>query len=461
MEGRADELEKQLTRSFSINNGSGNLMNTHWQDIKKRLKEGEAAIEFSHFPFFDGRNWTDSTIYAAIILRYDAFYPVIIKLFEARQLESILHRDSYSDFYYIKDLYNGSDANVNMGSGKGRMLFDIIWKPMEKYLDGIRTIYYSPSGRLHQLSFAAIPCGERELLSDKYSLHQLISTAQVATGNKEKHVREVVLYGGVNYDASIMELRFPSGKNDHTALSGFPDQNYSPEKVYEKSRPWMYLEGTLREVDSIKRIAGDKGIKVKILSDKEATEESLKNITSDSCPDVIHFSTHGFFFADPERNYEKSGFFPSGERTDLFMEHSDNPLMRAGLVLAGANYAWAGGAVPSDIDDGILTAYEVSNLYLPNTELVVLSACETGLGEVKGSEGVYGLQRSFKIAGADYILMTLWQIPDSQTVELMSRFYTEWFSGRSVPEALIAAQRYMKHNYPLQPYMWAAFVLIR
>jgi CHAT domain-containing protein len=100
-------------------------------------------------------------------------------------------------------------------------------------------------------------------------------------------------------------------------------------------------------------------------------------------------------------------------------------------------------------------------MYIPNTELVVLSACETGLGEIKGSEGVFGLQRSFKMAGSDYILMSLWQIPDYQTLELMDHFYTEWLSGKAIQEALRVAQDFMKSKYPLQPFMWAAFVLVR
>jgi CHAT domain-containing protein len=135
--------------------------------------------------------------------------------------------------------------------------------------------------------------------------------------------------------------------------------------------------------------------------------------------------------------------------------------MRSGLAFAGANHAWAGEEIPQGVDDGILTAYEVSNMYIPNTELVVLSACETGLGEIKGSEGVFGLQRSFKIAGSDFILMSLWQIPDYQTSELMNHFYTGWFSGKSIQVALSEAQDFMKSKYPLQPFMWAAFVLVR
>jgi CHAT domain-containing protein len=223
----------------------------------------------------------------------------------------------------------------------------------------------------------------------------------------------------------------------------------------------MYLDGTMKEVEKIRKIGNHKGITAIVIAGNEAIEESIKNLYGKSSPDVIHIATHGFFFPDVRKNYNKIGLKASGERVTQGFRSSDNPLMRSGLAFAGANHAWEGEKIPPDVDDGILTAYEVSNMYIPNTELVVLSACETGLGEIKGSEGVFGLQRSFKMAGSDYILMSLWQIPDYQTLELMDHFYTEWLSGKAIQEALRVAQDFMKSKYPLQPFMWAAFVLVR
>jgi CHAT domain-containing protein len=141
--------------------------------------------------------------------------------------------------------------------------------------------------------------------------------------------------------------------------------------------------------------------------------------------------------------------------------YSDNPLNRAGLLFAGANHIWTGGETPAKIDDGILTAYEVTNTFLPNTELVVLSACETGLGDIKGSEGVFGLQRAFKNAGAEYIIMSLWKVPDAATMEMMTELYTHLFNGKSIPESLKLSHEYMKQKYPEEPYKWGAFVMVR
>ena len=126
--------------------------------------------------------------------------------------------------------------------------------------------------------------------------------------------------------------------------------------------------------------------------------------------------------------------------------------------MSGANRVWTGKSIPDGMDDGILTAYEVSMLDLSNTKLVVLSACETGLGDIKGSEGVYGLQRAFKMAGVKYILMTLWEIRDEVTAEFMKVFYQQWLKGKDIHEAFKFAQDEMRKKYEAN--YWAAFVLV-
>ena len=136
-------------------------------------------------------------------------------------------------------------------------------------------------------------------------------------------------------------------------------------------------------------------------------------------------------------------------------------MIRSGLLLAGANHAWkTGKPFKPDMEDGILTAYEISQMDLSNTELVVLSACETGLGDIQGNEGVYGLQRAFKIAGAKYLMMSLWQVPDFQTQELMTVFYQKWLTEKMpIPDAFHEAQQTMRKKYE-HPYFWAGFVLV-
>ena len=143
-------------------------------------------------------------------------------------------------------------------------------------------------------------------------------------------------------------------------------------------------------------------------------------------------------------------------------------MLRSGLIMAGGNVAWQGKQTFEGREDGILTAYEISQMNLSNTELVVLSACETGLGDIQGNEGVYGLQRAFKIAGAKYLIMSLWQVPDKQTSLLMTTFYKKWLETEgpdkggnkmTIPDAFHAAQKELR-DIGLDPYQWAGFVLV-
>jgi CHAT domain-containing protein len=141
-------------------------------------------------------------------------------------------------------------------------------------------------------------------------------------------------------------------------------------------------------------------------------------------------------------------------------KNAENPLLRSGLIFAGGNHAWNNQPLPAGVEDGILLASEVSEMYLPNTQLVVLSACETGLGDIKGAEGVFGLQRAFKMAGVKYLIISLWQVPDYQTSELMSKFYENWLAGLPIHNSFRNAQAFLKQKYPGDPFNWAAFVMV-
>jgi CHAT domain-containing protein len=174
-------------------------------------------------------------------------------------------------------------------------------------------------------------------------------------------------------------------------------------------------------------------------------------------PQLLHFATHGYFFPNQPS-------IPELPVRAQRIQTAQHPLVRSGLILAEANSYWNEMPVPLNtvdhLDDGVLTAYEVSQLHLEGTELVVLSACETGLGDIRGNEGVYGLQSAFKLAGASKLLVSLWKIPDEPTAKLMGYFYTSYLlEKKSIREALLTAQRKMRSD-GWSPYYWAAFVLI-
>jgi CHAT domain-containing protein len=157
----------------------------------------------------------------------------------------------------------------------------------------------------------------------------------------------------------------------------------------------------------------------------------------------LHLATHGFFLKNQPHD-------PDSNRWE-------NPLLRSGLLLAGYNTWLARGEVPEEAEDGMLTAEDVTGLDLLDTELVVLSACETGLGQIHVGEGVFGLRRAFVPAGAKTLVMSLWKVPDQQTQELMVDFYQRILAGQPRAEALRQAQLALKAQYP-DPYYWGAFI---
>lgn len=196
---------------------------------------------------------------------------------------------------------------------------------------------------------------------------------------------------------------------------------------------------------------------MKLKSGYDASEESFKSINqSEASPRIIHVATHGYFYPSP-----KSTKKILQKSTMNAFESSSNPLIRSGLLFAGANQTWSQiKSDRSDQEDGILTAYEISQMDLSNTELVILSACETGRGEIRGKEGVYGLQRALKIAGVKNMIISLWKVPDAETSELMTSFYTNWIhENKSIRSSLWNAQKELRER-GLAPYYWAGFVLL-
>ncbi|MBK6877842.1 MAG: CHAT domain-containing protein [Ignavibacteria bacterium] len=150
----------------------------------------------------------------------------------------------------------------------------------------------------------------------------------------------------------------------------------------------------------------------------DACEDALMTLSGENSASVLHIATHGFFFPEPEKKYDE---FTTGNTGSKLFATSGNPLKRSGIVLSGANNFWRKGEKNETTSDGIITAEEIiNNLNLENTEFVLLSACETGLGDIKGGEGVYGLQRAFQLAGAKAMIMSLWKVPDEKTALLMN-----------------------------------------
>lgn len=376
-----------------------------WKNISESLKENEIAIEFVH------RKIIKSEQYYALIIKKDITSPELIPLFEEKYLIKLLNQpgNSQDRISTTYDKYKDS-------------LYSLVWKPLEKKLTNIKKAYISVSGILYSVSFPA-------MLDDKsIDLIFLGSTRQVAmkTDDKEQKYTSAVLVGGINYGKNLNIKKGGINRNDYT-----------------------YLPFTIKEVKDINKIiiTNRPQIKTNLVMDNSASEANFREFEKTK-PNLLHLATHGYFY--PGNKIISSDFL-----SEKFSIPNLSPMLRSGIILAGANES-------QDKDtenDGFLSAQEIARLNFAELDLVVLSACETGLGDAIGSEGVFGLQRAFKIAGAKSLIMSLWKVPDEQTSELMSCFYSNYMKGMTKSQSLKQAQLAMKKIYK-SPFFWGGFILL-
>jgi CHAT domain-containing protein len=297
--------------------------------------------------------------------------------------------------------------------------YDQFWKKIEDEIKGAKVVYFSPDGVFNQMNVNTLRRGDGSYVINSIEL--------VTIGNAK--------------DLIHLKSKKAVVAKKNAFLLGFPD--YATNDV-------LALPGTKVEVDGVTKILKSAGYQVNQYMQKNATESNVKALRG---PYLVHIATHGYFLEDVERS--GSAFGVSGENA------MDNPLLRSGLILAGAGRTIKGEST-MDVttnDNGILTAYEAMNLDLEGTDLVILSACETGLGDIKSGEGVYGLQRAFLVAGADALIMSLWKVDDAASQMLMTNFYINWIKLKDKQKAFKQAQLQLMMKYK-EPYFWGAFVMM-
>ena len=411
------ETELELLSIINGQNGLGTAFNIRWNNIRDGLDEKGLAVEF----FRIVRDDTGEEAYFALLLRHDWDAPKVVNICLDSAVRSLDGMD-------IDQLYTSSMA--------GNMIWAKILQEAQVRDDEIENIYFAPDGGLYSIAIEYLTVdGER--MNEHYNMHRLSSTREIVAKTEYEHGNHAALFGGIDYNIAPEEMEFYS-----YTLSG--DRTFN--------NVWNYLPGTQKEIDDINEILTGSGYSVDIHSGGTCIEESIKNYSAQA-PDILHIATHGFYL-------------PTGSTS------SDGGvnLLRCGLAFAGANNTTLGyNDIPEGIDDGILSADEISRMDLRGTFLVVLSACQTGLGDVE-DEGVFGLQRAFKKAGAGSILMSLWNVDDTATQKFMSFFYQALVSGMSKHNAFAYAQEKIRQldfidsshqsHSGSDPYYWASFVLL-
>lgn len=381
-----------------------------WQDVRKTLKKQEALIEIKRV--------TDpisgEIAYVAFLTTASSEKPRLILLSDGKLLEN--HAIS---FY----------RNAIKSKAEDTKSYDVFWKPFEPYLQDIKKIYLAPDGVYHQVNVGTLyNKGRKKYIVDDYRITRVISGSELTENTRKTgKVRKATLIGRPAYSIDAL-----------TAGEGKKAEAVSPERVLTKDQlagsKLADLPGAEAEVKSIDQILRKQKVSIDMFLGANATEANFKQ----SAGQLIHIATHGFWFE---------------ERSDA----QADAMFQSGLLLAGANNYQPG---DNGLNDGLLTAYEIQGLSLQDTQLAVLSASETGSGNLANGEGVFGLQRAFIIAGVDQCLMSLWGADDEVTQQLFNVFYKEWIQrDKEISEAFAAAQKAIRKKYK-HPYYWGAFVLV-
>ncbi len=413
LEKKTNELEKSLSLKSELFKSANDAQMYTWQDVQKVLRPGEAAIEIIRFRKyksdlggtyvqykFEGKVEMDSVYYAALIITPETKNnPEIILLKNGTDLEK-----RFILYYKNTIKFNVADEFCYIN----------YWSKIAQFLNTTKKVYFSPDGIYNNINLLSIfnPATKRYILDEMEiqtvtNTKDLLSINQIASASKK-----VVLLGDPDFGVSIGTSNLRSGE-----LKRLPGSGVEVQKI-----------------DNVLKINNWSSI---LYTGKSSSEEAVKSVRDVK---ILHIATHGFFKADTD-----------SKKKDNATTGSDNPLLRSGLYLAPG--------LKDSGEDGVLTAYEAMNLSLDNTELVVLSACETGLGETKNGEGVYGIQRAFRVAGARSIIISLWKVDDSATQKLMTMFYEEWLLSGNKRQAFTAAQNKLRKEYK-DPQYWGAFIIV-
>jgi CHAT domain-containing protein/tetratricopeptide (TPR) repeat protein len=471
VDDEANDLEQQLARRVSSIGEQRSAAHASWRDVQRKLQAGEAAVEIVRFHFNDGKHWTKRFNYVALIVTGQSeAAPMLVPLGDARELEG----DPLRDYRIRAGLRaNGTARGVaaepvhEKSEAAPRVSFyDAFWKPLEPALKGVERIYFSPDGVLNQVALGDVAASDGRLLMEKYDLRIVSSTKDILRAPRKASSSNdtAVLVGNPAYDLDEAQER-AAISSLHAAdplaarVAGEAVEVASLRSRDLESGTLKPLPGTQAEVEEISSLLEKQRWRVQVYTQQKALKETVMEVKG---PRVLHLATHGFFEPD-EQKADQAGKAQSS--TEDQPPGLEDPMLRSGLYFAGANRRLSGQAAPADLDDGVLTAYEASQIDLHGTELVVLSACETGLGEVAAGEGVFGLRRALQVAGAGSVLMSMWAVPDKETQELMALFYEKWLAGKDKHVALREAQLEMrarvKDRYGEdRPQYWGAFVLV-
>ena len=426
IEKEIDELYRVLRLKNQNNQSLEQILTMSWRDVQEKMNDNDVAIEFLLS--------SDSTIIANC-LRKEWSEPKYLLLCKRDDLFKLINN--------INQLYNST------------IIWDLIWEKVFKLanINSGDNVYFSPIDILSQINIESALDNSNHIISEKYNIMRVSSTKYIfnSNSNNKSLWLTCVLYGGLNYDCDVDMINTVEQNNsiiDSLSL--------------ERGR-FDYLPGTKKEVDSIETIIMNKDFpyrSVKKYYGNNGTELSFRKL-SENVPQILHLSTHSYYIKPSEAEMKK--YIMTETEKLVQLNNFNNPdmidygLNRTGLLLSGAKKTLEQKA-NNTTNDGILTAKEISEINLKGTTLVVLSSCQSGLGTIT-YDGVSGLQRGFKMAGVDTIIMSLWNVDDYATSFMMIHFYQEFLRTGSKYKSFRFAQSKVKEKYQ-NPYYWASFIML-
>ncbi|PIX87234.1 MAG: hypothetical protein COZ31_11480 [Nitrospirae bacterium CG_4_10_14_3_um_filter_44_29] len=454
---RIAELQKQketleaelsrLSKDFALEKTIGKA---DVKNISEILPKDSAYIDFARIKFYDFKtNKFDKPKYLAFVLIPQKEPEVkLIEISDAEDTEK--HIKTYiQEMNRIKTI--GKTPDKAALDKAARAIYDIAIKPLEKYIKGRKQLFISPDGNLNLIPFEALVTPSNKYLMEEYTISYISAGRDIIRFTDTNIAKgDALIIADPDYDMGLVERdkMTKEMKVAKTIRGGLS------KDVFNIS--FDRLPDTKQEADAIEKVLKNKKkLKVKNYQGKNAIEEM---IFSAETPKILHLATHGYFLNDEELKGSsetrgitiklKEDFMAKDETINI-----ENPMLRSGIVFSGVNASLKAGR-----DEGMMSAEKILGLNLKGTDLVVLSACETGVGDVKNGEGVFGLKRAFILSGAKTLVMSLWSVPSAETTELMTDFYTLLADGKPKAEALRQAKLNMmmkKQN----PFYWGAFVM--
>jgi CHAT domain-containing protein len=403
-----EKIEKELSEKSELFGQNFENKRITYENVQKSIGKNDVAIEMIRFRHFD-HTFTDSIIYVALYVKNDNARPKVVELSEGHRMETRFLK-------YYRNCITGKIPDQNS--------YKVFWEPIQKQIGQYSTIFLSPDGVYNQINLEAIPTPDGKYVIDN-------SNIVIVSNTKDLYLRKV-------------KAKSASASNTATMFG-----NPTFYLTASSSNNIPSLPGTELEINELQDLLKQKGWATDKYLEKNATEEHVKELES---PKIFHIATHGFYTPSVEGD-------ETTEMTESETEMAENPLLKTGLLLKGAGDVRNKSKYNYNIESGILTAYEAMSLNLDQTDLVVLSACETGLGDISNGEGVYGLQRAFLVAGAKTLIMSMFKVDDEATQKLILSFYRKWLATGNLRKSFVDAKIELRVEYP-EPYYWGPFMMI-